>query len=61
MSDAQPVYILDSYAMLAYLGGEEGGEFVKEKLEEAQREESRLLMSLINLGEVLYISERRRG
>jgi len=55
------VFILDSYALLAYLGGEPGGGRVSEILHDAFRGESRALMSLINLGEVVYITERERG
>ncbi len=55
------VYVLDSYAMLAYLEGEPEGERVKAILRAAERGECRVLMSLINLGEVLYITERERN
>lgn len=61
MSDRTTVFILDSYALLAYLGGEVGEERVKEILHEASLGEGRALMSLINLGEVVYITERERG
>ena len=55
------IYVLDSFALLAYLGGEEGEGRVKEILHDASRGESRVLLSLINLGEVVYITERERG
>ena len=61
MSDSATVSILDSYALLAYLGGEVGEGRVKEILHDASFGESRALMSLINLGEVAYITERERG
>lgn len=61
MSDSAAVYILDSYALLAYFGDEVGEERVKEILHDASFGESRALMSLINLGEVVYITERERG
>jgi ribonuclease VapC len=54
-------YILDSYALLAYLGGEVGEGRVKEILHNASLGESPALMSLINLGEVAYITERERS
>ena len=54
-------YILDSYALLAYLGGEVGEGRVKEILHDASHGESPALMSLINLGEVAYITERECG
>lgn len=61
MSDSTTVFVLDSYALLAYLGGETGEGRVKEILHNAALEESRAFMSLINLGEVVYITERERG
>lgn len=61
VNDSQTIYILDSYAILAYLGDEEGMERVREILVEAFRGECHAAISLINLGEVLYITERERG
>ena len=61
MSDPKATYILDSFAILAYLGGEEGENKVKEILQEVSHEERSALLSLINLGEVMYITERSRG
>ena len=61
MSDSTTVFILDSYALLAYLGGEAGEGRVKEILHAAALGESRAMMSLINLGEVVYVTERERG
>ncbi len=55
------VIVLDSFALLAYLGGEPGGERVQAVLQHALRKESQALISLINLGEVLYITERELG
>ncbi len=54
-------YVLDSYALIAYFEGEIGSEQVKGILEQAIRGECELTMSIINLGEVLYIVERERG
>jgi len=55
------IYVLDSFALLAYLGGEAGEGRVKGILHEGSRGNNRTLMSLINLGEVVYITERERG
>lgn len=55
------VYVLDSYAILAYLEGEPGSEAVSQLLEAASRGKCRLYMSIVNLGEVMYIVERERG
>jgi predicted nucleic acid-binding protein len=57
----KPIFLLDSYALLAYLNNEPGGNRVQEVLELAKEHKCRLVMSLINLGEVLYITERSRG
>jgi len=57
----KPVYLLDSFALLAYLNSEPGGSRVQKVLELAKSQDCRLVMSLINLGEVLYITERSRG
>jgi ribonuclease VapC len=61
MSDEHPVYVLDSYALLAYLNGEAGMSRVQEVLEVAARGQSKVVLSVINLGEVLYITEREAG
>ena len=61
MSDSATVFILDSLALLAYLAGELGEGRVKEILHDTSLGEDRALMSLINLGEVVYITERERG
>lgn len=60
MSNAA-TYILDSFALLVFLEGEAGASRVKAALEQAQQGQSAIYLSLINLGEVLYITERERG
>ena len=55
------IYVLDSFAMLALLQLEAGADQVAALLREAEQETSRVLMSLISLGEVAYIIERRWG
>jgi predicted nucleic acid-binding protein len=57
----KPRYVLDSYALLAYLRAELGGDEVRSLLGEAQKGQAEVYLSLINLGEVVYIVERRRG
>jgi ribonuclease VapC len=54
-------YVLDSFAVLALLGREPGGEEVSGLLRQAQIGKVELLMTWINLGEVAYIVERRWG
>jgi len=59
---AEPArYVLDSFALLVFLQGETGMARVKGVLNAAEREECRVYVSWINLGEVLYITERGRG
>ena len=59
--DAYPTYVLDSFALLAFLNGESGMQRVDSMLRAAQGRQAHVCLSLINLGEVLYISERERG
>jgi ribonuclease VapC len=54
-------YVLDSYALLAYLEAETGSGRVGELLEAAQGGRCHLCMCVVNLGEVIYIVERERG
>jgi predicted nucleic acid-binding protein len=61
MSAKPPSYILDSFALLAYLKGEAGGERVRDLLGLAQQRQALVYLSLINLGELLYITERNAG
>lgn len=61
MNEKSTIYILDSFALLAYLEGERGAERVNELLRAADKSLVQLCMSLINLGEVLYITEREQG
>ncbi len=53
--------VLDSFALLAFFGDEPGGTQVRELLTSAAAGECDLLMSMVNLGEVMYIVERHRG
>lgn len=53
--------MLDSFALLAYLGGEGGAETVEDTLQACDEGEAEGFLSIINLGEVLYITERERG
>ena len=54
-------YVLDSFALLAYLEEEPGMPKVRSVLEGAHAKRHAVCLSLINLGEVLYITERERG
>lgn len=61
MPDRFPVYILDSFALLAYFQAEPGGPIVRDLVEAAKDQKATLYMSLINVGELYYIARRRRG
>jgi predicted nucleic acid-binding protein len=53
--------VLDSFALLAYLEGEPGMVRVRTLLTEATKGAIALYLSVINLGEILYIVEREQG
>lgn len=55
------VFVLDSFAILAYLADEAGMKRVRQLLQTAERGACQLYLPLINLGEVVYITERERG
>jgi len=53
--------VLDSYALLAYFQDEPGANQVEDLLKRAWRGEVRLLLTVVNLGEVAYVTERTLG
>ena len=56
---AEPIaFVLDTFAMLAYLQGESNGVRVRGIFQSGRQN---VYMSLINVGEVLYITERKQG
>lgn len=56
-----PLFVLDSFALLAFFQAEPGGLKVRELLERTQRGEIRLAITAVNLGEVAYRTERVFG
>jgi predicted nucleic acid-binding protein len=56
-----PAYILDSFAMLCYLAEEPGFRQVTELFIAVQATKTDVFLSMINLGEILYITEREYG
>jgi predicted nucleic acid-binding protein len=59
---AEPAaFVLDTFALLAYLRDEPAAARIEKVLAEAGKEKYRLFTSVINLGEILYIVERRGG
>lgn len=57
----KPIYVLDSFAILAYFQAEPGGTKVKELLKQARAGDTMTYLSLINLGEVIYTTGRKLG
>jgi len=57
----KPSYVLDSFAVLAYFQAETGGAKAKDLLKRASAEKVATFLSLINLGEIIYITERKLG
>lgn len=55
------IFVLDAFALMAYLQDEPGRPRVEEVLREAASGACEVFMSAINLGEVAYNFERRRG
>lgn len=54
-------YVLDSFALTAYIQRETASTRVRELFEEAQVGTTQLFMTTVNLGESLYIIHRRQG
>jgi predicted nucleic acid-binding protein len=61
MVENKPIFVLDSFAVLAYYHAEQGGERVLELLNDAREGTVELGMSLINVGEVVYLTRRNQG
>jgi len=57
----KPVYVLDSYALLAFFQAEPGGVKVKDLLKEAEMGDAVLFLSPLNLGEIYYTVARKQG
>jgi predicted nucleic acid-binding protein len=51
-------YVLDSYALIAYSRGEKGAEAVAEIIDEGLNDKAELYLSVINWGEIYYITLR---
>lgn len=54
-------YILDSFALLAFFRDEPGADSVEKLLNEAAEDKHELFISVVNAGEVYYISHRKDG
>ena len=54
-------YVLDVFAFMAYFENEPGAERVEQILQDVRDGKARAFISIINLGEVIYNTERRHG
>jgi len=54
-------YCLDSYAILAFIGGEEGAEVVERALVEARAKRAEVYMSTVSLAEFYNVVSREEG
>lgn len=54
-------YLFDSHALLAFFQQEHGSEIVRDALKKADQDEIQRLISVINLGEIIYLTKRRFG
>jgi ribonuclease VapC len=61
VSAKSSVYVLDNFALFAYFEGEAGMSSVRSILARAEADEATVYLSLINLGEFLYTTEREQG
>ena len=61
MTSSASRYVLDSFALLAHLGDEAGAARVRAVLRAARLDRAEVFLSAINLGELVYITERERG
>jgi predicted nucleic acid-binding protein len=55
------IYVLDAFAFMAYFENEPGAERVEQILQDARDGKARAFISIINLGEVIYNTERKHG
>jgi ribonuclease VapC len=54
-------YVLDAFSLIAVMQDEAGAAKVQQLLESADQGDDELYMSVVNLGEVIYIMWKRRG
>ena len=60
MANPSP-YILDAFALIAYLEDEPGAERIDKVFQEVEDNKAHVFLSIINLGVVIYNTERRYG
>ena len=54
-------YLFDSHALLAFFQNEQGGEIVAKILRKSIKQRLVQFISVINLGEIIYMTKRRFG
>jgi len=54
-------YLFDSHALLAFFQGEPGSDIVERILRQSQQKSWDRLISIMNLGEIIYLTKRRFG
>ena len=54
-------FVLDSFPLLALFGREKGASEVEQILDRCKAGDAKAWLSMINYGEVVYLTERRRG
>jgi ribonuclease VapC len=58
---AKTTYVLDAFAFMAHFEDEPGAERIEQILQEVRGGKVRACISIINLGEVIYNTERKHG
>lgn len=61
MANSGSVFVLDTFALIAHFDAEPGGEKVSQLLINAGNGDIAIAMSLINVGEIFYITTRQQG
>ena len=61
MSAKAARYVLDSFALLAYLQTEPAGPRVQAVLTQAAKHQAEVFLSIVNYGEAIYVTEREQG
>jgi predicted nucleic acid-binding protein len=56
-----PRFVFDSFALLAHLQDEPGAVRVRAVLEQAAKQHAEIYISIVNYGELVYITEREKG
>lgn len=58
---AKATYILDAFALMAYFENEPGADRIEQILDEIRSGKTQACISIINIGEVVYNTERKHG